>query len=159
MITPLTVRISAKIITRIHSKRKIVVQHRYYSYQRTFMFQKYGAPLGRGCIAVSIPTLHCACYKLLRYFVCDPGFLDHWSRTCFNPRQLEVLDVDVPSVPLSSSPLRQRYEAASNPGWIYSTSTLQGIFIWPRGPEKCPVIILFIYSNVWGNDCSVIPSH
>ena len=43
VITTSTVRISTKIIPRVHSKPgKIMLQHRYYLYQKTFLIHEYG---------------------------------------------------------------------------------------------------------------------
>ena len=50
--TSSTVRVSAKIITWIHSNPgMIVLQPRYYSFQRTFPIHKYGDWLEIGCMA------------------------------------------------------------------------------------------------------------
>ena len=51
IMTSSTVWISTKMIPRVHSKPgKIVLQHRYYWYQRTFPNHEYGVWLDTGCM-------------------------------------------------------------------------------------------------------------
>ena len=51
IMTSWTVWISTKMIPQVHSKPgKIVLQHRYYWYQRTFLNHKYGVWLETGCM-------------------------------------------------------------------------------------------------------------
>ena len=101
--TSSTVRISTKIITWIYNNAgKIVLQRRYYSYQRIFLIHEYGVWLEIGCIR--------------RFFFTAVSMVTIRSNVILVSRLVQAIILTI--LFYDHSLLRERTKFTGYPGWV-----------------------------------------